>query len=67
MLVCSMPAGGVAESTRLDGRNINRALLIRSSKKPENHLALLQLACGLIAFKRKPTQPNALVPYRDSP
>jgi len=38
----------------LDGRNINRnrALLIRWSKKPENHLALLQLACGLIAFKK---------------
>ena len=31
--------------------NRNRALLIRWSKKPENHLALLQLACGLIAFK----------------
>ena len=32
--------------------NRNRALLIRSSKKPANHLALLQLACGLIAFKK---------------
>ena len=32
--------------------NRNRALLIRWSKKPENHLALLQLASGLIAFKR---------------
>src|SRR5262245_10762178 len=32
--------------------NCNRALLIRWSKKPENHLALLQLACGLIAFKK---------------
>ena len=32
--------------------NRNRALLIRWSKKPENHLALLQLACGLIAFKK---------------
>jgi putative transposase len=30
----------------------NRALLIRWSKKPANHLALLQLACGLIAFKK---------------
>jgi putative transposase len=33
-------------------RNRNRALLIHSSKKEENHLALLQLACGLIAFKK---------------
>ena len=32
--------------------NRNRALLVRWSKKPENHLALLQLACGLIAFKK---------------
>ena len=32
--------------------NRNRALLTRWSKKPENHLALLQLACGLIAFKK---------------
>jgi putative transposase len=32
--------------------NRNRALLIRWSKKRENHLALLQLACGLIAFKK---------------
>lgn len=32
--------------------NRNRALLIRWSKKPENHLALLQLASGLIAFKK---------------
>jgi putative transposase len=32
--------------------NRNRALLIRWSKKPENHLALLQLAAGLIAFKK---------------
>jgi hypothetical protein len=32
--------------------NRNRALLIRWSKKPESHLALLQLACGLIAFKK---------------
>jgi putative transposase len=32
--------------------NRNRALLIRWSKKPENHLALLMLACGLIAFKK---------------
>lgn len=32
--------------------NRNRALLIRWSKKPENHLALMQLAAGLIAFKK---------------
>jgi hypothetical protein len=32
--------------------NRNRALLIRRSKKDENHLALLMLASGLIAFKK---------------
>lgn len=32
--------------------NRNRALLVRWSKKDENHLALLQLASGLIAFKK---------------
>jgi hypothetical protein len=32
--------------------NRNRALLIRWSKKDENHLALLHLASGLIAFKK---------------
>ncbi len=32
--------------------NRNRALLIRWSKKPENHLALLQLGSALIAFKK---------------
>ena len=32
--------------------NRNRAMLIRWSKKAENHLALLQLASGLIAFKK---------------
>ena len=32
--------------------NRNRALLIRWSKKDDNHLALLQLASGLIAFKQ---------------
>jgi putative transposase len=32
--------------------NRNRALLIRWSKKDRNHLALLQLASGLIAFKK---------------
>jgi hypothetical protein len=32
--------------------NRNRALLIRWSKKDDNHLALLQLASGLIALKK---------------
>lgn len=32
--------------------NRNRAILVRWSKKDENHLALLQLASGMIAFKR---------------
>jgi hypothetical protein len=32
--------------------NCNRALLIRWSKKDQNHLALLQLASGRIAFKK---------------
>ena len=32
--------------------NRNRGILIRWSKKDENHLALLQLAGGLIAFKK---------------
>ena len=32
--------------------NRNRALLIRWSKKDQNHLALPQLGSGLIAFKR---------------
>lgn len=32
--------------------NRNRALLIRWSKKPDNHLALMQLAAGLIALKK---------------
>ena len=32
--------------------NRNRALLTRWSKKPENHLALLQLGSSLIAFKK---------------
>jgi hypothetical protein len=44
--------------------NRNRGILIRWSKKEENHLALLQLASGLIAFKKAhlatptPTQPG---------
>jgi putative transposase len=32
--------------------NRNRGILIRWCKKDQNHLALLQLACGLIAFKK---------------
>jgi putative transposase len=32
--------------------NRNRAILTRWSKKDHNHLALLQLASGLIAFKK---------------
>jgi putative transposase len=32
--------------------NRDRGILIRWSKKEENHLAFLQLASGLIAFKR---------------
>jgi putative transposase len=32
--------------------NRHRGLLIRWSKKDDNHLALLQLASGLIAFKK---------------
>ena len=38
----------------------NRALLIRWSKKDENHLALLQLASGLIAFKKAHATRRAL-------
>ena len=40
--------------------NRNRAILIRWSKKEENHLALLQLASGLIAFKKANTARLAL-------
>lgn len=32
--------------------NRNRGILVRWSKKEENHLALLMLASGLIAFKK---------------
>ena len=32
--------------------NRNRGMLIRWSKKDENHLALLHLSSGLIAFKK---------------
>ena len=54
--------------------NRNRALLIRWSKKEENHLALLMLAGGLIAFKKartaalQATQAAALeAAWRDRP
>jgi putative transposase len=40
--------------------NRNRGILIRWSKKDENHLALLQLASGLIAFKKAHTASAAL-------
>jgi transposase len=33
-----------------------RGLLIRWSKKPENHRALLQLACGIIAWRMATTE-----------
>ncbi len=33
----------------------NRGILVRWCKKEENHLALLQLAAGLIAFKKART------------
>jgi putative transposase len=42
--------------------NRNRAILIRWSKKDENHLALLQLASGLIAFKKAHTARLATQP-----
>ena len=32
--------------------NRNRGILVRWCKKDENHLALLQLASGLIAYKK---------------
>ena len=38
--------------------NRYRGLLIRWSKKPENHMAMMQLACGLIAWKA--AQPGGL-------
>ena len=42
--------------------NRNRGILIRWSKKEENHLALLQLASGLIAFKKAHTVALATPP-----
>jgi putative transposase len=35
-----------------------RGLLIRWSKKPRNHRALLQLACGLITWRLATTEPQ---------
>ena len=42
--------------------NRNRALLIRWSKNDNNHLALLMLACGLIAFKKAHAATAAALP-----
>jgi hypothetical protein len=42
--------------------NRKRAILIRWSKKDDNHLALLQLASGLIAFKNAHTARRAAQP-----
>ena len=42
--------------------NRNRGILIRWSKKDENHLALLQLASGLIAFKKAHAAPLTAQP-----
>ncbi len=42
--------------------NRNRSILIRWSKKDENHLALLQLGCGLIAFKKAQAATLAVQP-----
>ena len=42
--------------------NRNHAILTRWSKKPENHLALLQLASGLIAFKKARAAETAALP-----
>ncbi len=39
--------------------NRNRGLLTRLAKQDENHLALLQLASGLIAFKKARAAPLA--------
>lgn len=39
--------------------NRYRAILIRWSKKPENHLALLHLACALITWKQTMAAPLA--------
>ena len=46
---------GVATVVAAGWLNRNRGLLIRWSKKDANHLALLQLASGLITFKKAHT------------
>ena len=46
--------------------NRNRGILIRWSKKEENHLALLQLSSGLIAFKNA-THRTIAATHRDRP
>jgi len=48
--------------------NRNRGILIRWCKKDQNHLALLQLAAGLIAFKKAQAataaaRPTGIGPY----
>ena len=45
------PAAGSSKPAT-HGSTATARILIRWSKKDENHLALLQLACGLIAFKK---------------
>jgi hypothetical protein len=60
------PAAGSSRPAT-PGSTRNRALLIRWSKKPENHLALLQLPCALIAFKKAHAARLAHAPYRDRP
>ena len=43
--------------------NRNRGILIRWSKKNENHLALLHLAAGLIALKKAHAAGLNATPY----
>jgi putative transposase len=47
--------------------NRNRGILIRWSKKDENHLALLHLAAGLIALKKAHAASHNATPYWDTP
>jgi hypothetical protein len=46
------PRGWSYRSEHPGNKPCRGAILIRWSKKDENHLALLQLASGLIAFKK---------------
>jgi hypothetical protein len=46
------PAGNFVATTGEKPMAIDNRGLLRWSKKDENHLALLQLASGLIAFKK---------------